>query len=230
MMAGTKRPRGLRALKSVPQRATNRVASCGPLVALLSVACVALGCEAGDGGASALSEVTLQEGQAQHDSSPGRGRRGDGSTFSSGLDDALQINTLSTADINAFCAAEEAFVAALRARGDLCILAGINEVLSGTSQCEAVIEACEQSGGSDSDILFDSEESCGSLQYSLDPACTATVGEFEVCFNASWRERLTVFETWNCNTSFEDILEGMYPPMPPECSPLDDKGCLQRVD
>ena len=112
---------------------------------LLSVACVALGCEAGDGGTSALS------GGAPGGSSAATPHRsvGDARTVAPSPP-ALTTRFRSTP------LAPQISAPSAQRRGIRCgppsarrpLHLGRNQRgLSGTSQCEAVIEACEQSGG-----------------------------------------------------------------------------------
>jgi hypothetical protein len=167
-------------------------------------------------------------------------------TITSGVDQSVAISDMSQAQDIALCeAAQEAgrLSAEMFASSGPCMTVGIMTLAFGgdASDCQAAVDECEASDSSDGDMARSTEpteevieeSTCdGSFGDTIGSECTATVGDYEACGNATLALQQEVADSMGCSMDMSsgdaDMTEEAT--MPAECTTLEAMGCTLGMD
>jgi hypothetical protein len=159
-------------------------------------------------------------------------------TITSGVDPSIAISDMSDAQAIALCeAAQEAGQIAAEmalSDGDACMMiVGVMVLGFGgdAASCRAAVDACE-SNGADMEFTTETtdEVTCdGSFRDAIGSECTATVGDYEACGNATLALQQEVLESLSCDMDMSSGGADMSAE-PAECTTLNAMGCTLDTD
>jgi hypothetical protein len=160
-------------------------------------------------------------------------------TITSGVDPSIAISDMSDAQAIALCEAaqeaEQRLGEMLLSDGDWCVRSAVLTVLAfdgDAASCQAAVDACGSSGSSVTPVFSPVEPAVtcdGSFRDAIGSECTATVGDYEACGNATLALQQEVLESLNCNMDMSSGGADMSAE-PAECTTLNAMGCTLDTD